>query len=236
MAIDIKDPMALLEDEMNKAENRGGFAPFFFALKDGEKALIRPLLNMNQYVAVHFHEFFNPATKKYDVSTVCAEDYGQKCQHCIDAVANKKLAGQRRFYLPVYVHAILKLVGKEWVPVTYTNADGAEQPSKGVRLLELKASSSILSDLVAAYHEDDSHDITRFDFVIARKGIQLDTTYTVTLKPQARPLPDDLPKQSQEKIKSDIELARPMLTADGLQAGINTANQKQEAKDAIPEF
>jgi hypothetical protein len=181
MAIDTRDAMAILNEEMNKADEKGsGLAPFFFSIKDGEKALIRPLLNMSQYVMANKHEIFNNQTKKYDVKAVCAGDLQLACQHCLDATSNKKLASSKRFILPVYVHAVIDTKTGKYV--TYTDQEGLEHNVSGVRLLEMKRSSSILRDLVAAYNEDDEHDITTNDFVIQRLGDALETKYTVTPK------------------------------------------------------
>lgn len=239
MAVDLNDPMAVLEDEMTRAQAQtGGFAPFFFSIKDGERALIRPLLNINQYVMLRFHEKFNQATKKYDVSAVCAADFGHDCQHCKDAQGgDKKLNAQKRFYLPIYIHSALKKdpAGQKWAQLTYTDQEGNEQQVKGVRILEMKASSSILADLVAAYNTADSHDITLYDFVIARKGSGLDTEYTTTLSPNApRALPDDLPKISRDRIKSDVEFARPM-KAVGQTVETPAVNGKGH-DESIPDF
>ncbi len=238
MVVDLNDPMAVLDEEMQRAQEKsGGFAPFFFSIKDGEKALVRPLLNMRDYVMLRFHEKFNSATKKYDVSAVCAADFNQECQVCLDAQAgDKKLNASKRFYLPIYIHSALKQdpTSNKWAPLTYTDAEGNEQPVKGVRILEMKASSSILADLVAAYNTADSHNITLYDFVIARKGSGLDTEYTTTLSPNApRALPDDLPKQRREQIKSDVEIARPMKVVGG---AVAPASNGKAVENDVPEF
>ncbi len=237
MVVDLNDPMAVLDEEMQRAaEKSGGFAPFFFSIRDGERALVRPLLNMRDYVMLRFHEKFNSATKKYDVSAVCAADFGQECQHCKDAATDKKLSAQNRFYLPVYIHGALKQdpITKKWAPLTYTDQEGNEQPVKGVRILEMKPSSSILSALVGAYNTADTHNITLYDFVIERKGAQLDTTYTTTLSPNApRALPDDLSKQSRERIKSDVEIARPMRAVG---APVVSASNGKVEDSGIPDF
>ena len=45
MAVNIVDPMAELEALTNEETTKTGtFAPFFFSIKDNQKALIRPLL------------------------------------------------------------------------------------------------------------------------------------------------------------------------------------------------
>jgi len=174
-----QDPMALLEEEMNKAPE-SGLKPFFFSIKSGEKALIRPLMNMNEYVLVNKHELFDNGSKKFVARAICAKDLELECQYCLDAANNKKLTADKRFILPIYVHAVVNV--ETGLPVTYKDQDGNEQEVKGVRLLEMKRSSSILKDLVGAYNESDTHNITENDFVIRRKGEALETEYTVTPK------------------------------------------------------
>lgn len=174
------DPMALLDEEMNKASETRSFKPFFFSIAKDEKALIRPLLNMPQYLLVNKHEFYNPGTNKFEVRAICARDVELECQHCIDAQTNKKLSADKRFVLPIYVHAVINTkTGEQSI---YETQDGEKLPVKGPRLLEMKRSSSILRDLVAAYNESDEHDITGNDFVIRREGEKLETKYTVTMK------------------------------------------------------
>lgn len=176
------DPMSVLDEEMNKQPENTGFKPFFFSIAKDEKALVRPLLNMNQYVMVNKHEAWNQAAGKFDVRAICAADLDLDCQHCVDAVTtgNKKLKADKRFILSVYVHAVINV--KTGQQVTYTDQEGKEHPVSGPRLLEMKRSSSLLRDLVAAYNESDEHDITAQDFVIRREGEKLETKYTVTPK------------------------------------------------------
>lgn len=204
MAINL-GTMEELEALVNTEDAKSGvFTPFFFSLKDGQKALVRPLLNMTQYVRVDKHELYNPATNSFDVKAVCASSLQlPDCSYCAQVAHNKKLMASPRVVLPVYVHAVLDV--KTGAPITYKkkNDDGTEQelPVKGVRLLEMKRSSSILRDLIANYNEDDNHDITCFDFVVTRKNIdgdKLQTTYTVIAK-RPRDIPDDIPADYRDR-------------------------------------
>lgn len=202
------DPMAELEALVNEEQkSTGAFTPFFFSIKDGEKALVRPLLNMNQYVKADKHEVFNPTTNKFDVAAICATSLGlTDCAYCAQASTaktkeEKKLIVSPRIILPVYVHAILNV--KTGQPVTYTDSEGSAQPVKGIRLLEMKRSSSILRDFIANYNEDDNHNITNFDFVITRKNIdgdKLQTTYTVISK-QPRKIEDEIADDYRDREK-----------------------------------
>ena len=87
--------------------------------------------------------------------------------------------------------------------MTYTDPEGNAQPVKGIRLLEMKRTSSILRDLIANYNEDDNHNITSFDFVITRKNIdgdKLQTTYTVISK-QPRSIEDEIAEDYRDRDK-----------------------------------
>jgi hypothetical protein len=228
MAIDAR--MAILEEEMNKAPNSSGFKPFFFMLKDGEKALIRPLLNMSQYALVHKHEYYDNTTKKYEARAVCAADMELECQLCLDAEQNKKLKADARFVLPIYVLAVVNV--KTGAQVTYTNQDGQELSVSGVRLLEMKRTSSILRDLVAFYNESDEHDITGNDFVIRRENVDgdpLKTKYTVTPKaPKPAVFPEDIPA-----VYRDTEQVR-LLFVDACPPVVVGDDEKPEPVVAAP--
>lgn len=193
MAIDANvDPMAYLEEAINRPKSTGGdFTPFFFAIKDGEKALIRPLLNMPQYVRVYKHEYYDNATKTWKFRNLCAADQDLDCQCCLDVEAmpegdkeqkKAKRAARRseRMILPVYLHTVVNI--KTGAVVTYTQ-DDKEIPVSGPRLLEMKPESSdILHDLLKSYQASESHDITKRDFKIERRGAGIDTKYDTTPK------------------------------------------------------
>lgn len=220
MAIEQQDSMAQFEAERAQARERNTTPPFFFSLKNGDKALVRLLLNFDKNVRMDYHEHYNAAEQKYDVNAVCAQEFGQECAHCEQAKTTKdwKLKAQRHVYIPVYVHNIKRQRDdKTWAPVTYKE-DGVEKPVSGVRMLDMKLSSStILDDLQAAYLEDADKpsdlDITRYDFVISRRGAGLETNYTVTAKPGALlGLPAGLTPYTQERVKTEVEAQRPMKT------------------------
>lgn len=194
MVLNISDPMAFLNEQITKGQEKGSgtFKPTFFMLKDGEKALIRPLANLNAFIPVNMHEKFNQASPKDSIKAVCAIDYDLECQYCQDAKGDKKLTSTIRFVIPVYVHRILRkkvddkgrfILDKGspiWETVTYKNTQDEEIAVSGVRLLEMKRTSSILLDLNALYGEEG--DITKGDIVIERKGAGLDTKYTTLVK------------------------------------------------------
>lgn len=198
MAINtVVDPMAELETLVNSEDAKGNsFAPIFFSIKDNQKALIRPLLNLNQYVRVEKHEIWNPATKKFEVKSVCAASLQlEGCVHCAKAAQakskdEKKLISSPRIVLPIFVHAVIDVHDGHYITYAKVHEDGSNEeiPISGVRLLEMKKSSSILADLIRSYNgNDDSdvkslHDITTLDYVIRREGEQTETRYVVTPK------------------------------------------------------
>ncbi len=200
------DPMAELEELVNSEDTKNTtFAPFFFSIKDGQKALIRPLLNLNQYVRVEKHEICNPASKKFEVKAVCAASlHMQGCIHCAKAALakskdEKKLLPSTRIILPIFVHAVIDAKTGEYITYTKAHEDGSSEeiPISGVRLLEMKKSSSILADFIRSYNGNDdsdvksSHDITTLDYVVRRDGAGTETRYVVTPK-APRALPTDV--------------------------------------------
>jgi len=189
------DPMAYLEEAKNrKNENTGDFTarPFFFSIADGQKALIRPLLNLNAYVRVHKHEYYDNTSKKWLFRSQCAKDLGQECQTCIDVEAlpedtkeEKKIKRQarasERFVLPAYLHAVVEVKSNK--KVTYTDMEQQEHDVSGPRLLEMKPQTSpILDKLLTTYQASESHDISKRDFKIERAGVGIETVYTVEPK------------------------------------------------------
>ncbi len=200
------DPMAFLNEEMNKEPEKTNYKPFFFALNDGEKALVSVLLNLPNYVLVDKHELWNNNTKKYDARAICAADLDLDCQHCIDAHAsnNKKLQSSNRWVLPAYVHEVWKLVDPKqnaYKRVTYTDQEGNTHNVQGFRLLEMKRTSSILKSLNDEYNDAEDHDITKLSFVIRRENVDgdvLKTEYRTSSK-VARPIPEDVPDEWKHK-------------------------------------
>ena len=198
------DPMAFLNEEMNKEPEKTNFKPFFFALNDGEKALVTVLLNLPDYVLVDKHEYYDNTTKKYVARAICASDVELECQHCIDAQFNKKLQSSNRFILPVYVHEVWKLVDVKqnaYERVIYKDQEGNTHNVQGFRLLEMKRTSSILKSLKDEYNDHDLHDIRMLSFVIRRENVDgdiLKTQYRVSSK-VARPIPEAVPDEWRDR-------------------------------------
>ncbi len=197
------DPLAEMDEEQSRAQ-RSKFSSFFLTLKAGEKAWIRPLLNLDACVVLNMHDKFDETLNKSTVSAVCAQEVELDCQHCVDAAQDKKLTARKHFFLPIYVHGVWKMNDKkEWVAV-YTKDESGEQVSyRGVRLLDLKG--DIQHQLKSEYQESDDRTITNKDFVILRTGGgRSDTHYTVTQKAKAGGLPADVPAQNRETVRESI--------------------------------
>ncbi len=207
---DVNDPMAYLEEAKNrKNENTGDFTsrPFFFSIADGQKALIRPLLNLREYVRVHKHEYYDNTSKKWLFRSQCAKDLGQECQTCLDVEAlpeetkeEKKIKRQarasERFVLPAYLHAVVEVKSNK--KVTYTDMENVEHDVSGPRLLEMKPQTSpILDKLLTTYQASESHDISKRDFKIERAGVGIETVYTVEPKDPSSfdPTSHDIPAE-----------------------------------------
>lgn len=172
-----------------------GFGPVFFQLKnDKDRALVRPLLPVEgpeQWFTVWKHEYYNKATNTYEVSAFCAECWGVECQYCKNA--DKNVARNQYFIIPVYVHTILQEIQGKRVILTWENKETKEvKPVCGVRYLQYKVSHPVLRALMNFYI-DNGNIVQEHDFVIARDGAKgyAKTTYScnVSMKP-CEPLPE----------------------------------------------
>ena len=212
-----EDILAEMDADVARAKQSSA-SKMFLSLQDGEKALIRPLVNLTQSVRLLKHEKYNPATNRLEPNAICAQSFKQECAWCGEAKVSgdKKLNASPRYYLPVYVHGIYTYdaTQRKWMPV-YAK-DDITQLLCGVRVLEMKVSESsvVYTTLRMAYDDDPAHDIAAHDFAIARTGKKLDTKYTVNLLPNVRPLPSDIVAPERGKLISDIEVVFSMKTVD----------------------
>jgi hypothetical protein len=203
--------MAAFEQKQKAAKESKSFDSFYFFLKEDEKAVVRPLLNIPQVTLTEtlYHEMFDRATGKMVADNVCAQPFGRPCKLCQQATAEKKLKATPRVFLPVYVHGVWKrdLMG-ELVAVTAKDESGVEKPIRGIRFLKLKLGSTILDDLKVVYYDSDERSICTSDFSIERLGSGLDTRYPTNLRKKVLPLPEGLPVYSVERVISDVRLHR----------------------------
>lgn len=211
MAIEIDNTIAEIEAEMKRAQAKSsGGNVSFFVLKDGEKALVRPLLNLNQVASILMHVYWNPGSGKFDVNSVCAhqpelELPANSCKHCatVKTLTDKKAAGKmtatKYFVIPLWVYGVKNAAG---APVTYKDQEDKEQPVQGVKYLQLKPTSDILATLLEIYR--DSGDIAAADLLIGRKGEKLDTKYTVLPRAAAPFTVENVPAQNKLDIITRI--------------------------------
>lgn len=183
----MKSVLDIMEEETQRATQKtGAFKPTFLLLKDGQKAMIRPLFNLDGVVVMRMHNKYNQGDVKQSINAVCAAEMGQSCVYCADAENDKKLRSAVSFLLPVWVHRIAQKdeTGK-WADLTYQDQDGKQQPVYGLRVLELKAFgtiSAVFQTLRSLHTEDEQHDVTRMDLIIERKGAGQQTSYVVLPK------------------------------------------------------
>lgn len=191
MAISEFDVFAEMEQEMQKASQKTGNV-WIFKITDGQKALIRFLLDLGQAAILYKHETkwdksLNGGKGGYEVQSVCAQSVElskEHCKHCQNT-ANKDLKLVKYFIIPVYVYGVKNKDGK---PVTYKNADtGEEIPESGVRYLQLKGSSPLLVALIENYRELNANpgqrkSLADCDMTISRVDIggnAVNASYTV---------------------------------------------------------
>jgi hypothetical protein len=244
MAIEL-DVVAEIEAEQKRAaaKSAGGNASFF-VLKNGEKALVRPLLNLNACASIWKHDFYNQATGKYEVNALCAQSLdlpAECCKHCMAAksTGNKKLSAIKLFIVPLYVYGIKNSDGQA---ITYTDQEGNEKSVSGVRFLSLKGTSDMLATLVTMFREGTN--ISSSDLTITRKGEKLLTSYTILPRPPAPFAVEGIPAQYRDSIVERINELNPAEIIDGPDTdhfGSNPPAQSNGAKPApakasVPDF
>lgn len=215
--------MQEFEQKQKAAKEQGkSFDNFFFFLREDEKAVVRPLMNIPQVTQTElaYHEMFDRTAGKMVADNVCAAPFGMKCKLCEQAQAEKKLKATPRVFLPVYVHGIWKrdLAG-ELVAVTAKDEAGKDVPVRGIRMLKLKLGSAILDDLKTVYYDSDDEprkrSITTSDFSIERLGNGLDTRYVTNLRKKVLPITEQLPAYTVERVVSDVRLHKEEQAIEG---------------------
>lgn len=238
----VMNPIEELEFEIEQGEKQKNtsYVPLFFYLTDGQKAYIRPLVNLMLpdrtagYAKMVLHDRYDRVNKKDSIKAVCATMVSGECFYCAQAAQELSAAGKNkealkkarqleaanRIYLPVYLHKIQAFKDGKWADVTYEDSDGNQQPVNGLRYLELKRTSTILKDLLEYYKESDAHDITIVDFVIKRTGAGLDTEYSCIANPNG-------PKPFNKVVEGDFSVA-------GIQARVYEAAPAMTLDDTRP--
>lgn len=185
MAVDV---LTLIDRATEKASApRSSKKPVFLFLSEGQKALIRPLVNLPQSMVFSKHSKWSDS-RDARVNAICAAEVGKPCEHCANAQAleDKKLKASTVIFLPVYVYGVIDV--KTGQKVTYTEKDeeGKESESKnvtGFRVLELTLFGKAFSILQAfRSHVRDEGSITGCDFTIEQVGREKTKNFIVTPK------------------------------------------------------
>lgn len=196
------DVLTRLKEARAQSQSGDSSSPFFF-VKTDEKALVRILRNHDQMVVIRGHRKFDEITRRY-MHNVCAKEFDLPCQLCLDAAGDWKLKAQDFFYQVVYCHKKV-------------DADGQAREVAQLLYLEMPAYDGVLAGLDALYWAEDegSRDITQCDYVISKIGTGNKSKYSVVARKNApMALPADLMLPTDEKIRSDVELARPSKPVD----------------------
>jgi hypothetical protein len=237
--------LELMDEQIKKAKESpagGSYKPTFLLLKNGHKALIRPLFNLDAVVVMSMHNKFNQAEPKQSINATCARELDKKCKYCDQVASDKKLAAGVSFMLPVFVYGITDGEGK---PVTYKDADGQEVAVSGIRILELKsfgAISTVLSWLREYFAEcrkdDETYSLTSQDFSITRVGEGQKTDYTVLAK-APKPFTRNVSAITAERVRERvIEACPPVVLEDASATAVveNAKNNHHGAALEVPEF
>ena len=246
------DRMRQQREDVSKVNS----APFFFRLGDKQRALVRPILNLEQALAVHYHKFYDKANKKY-YEAVCGREVGKPCIYCNDASltkdAQKKkdLTPKELFFVPVWLYAIqYKKVddnGVEilddndnpiWEKLHYTDKETNEEKLvSGIRVMQLAFRGTAYSKVLEAFYDmtNNGERIVDRDFIISRVGSGTDTSY-VPSKRQPAPFKVQIESPlTEEWLKQRVfEVSPPVTLDDGspspLQGG-NGASAKESKKE-----
>jgi hypothetical protein len=203
--------------------------------KSGERALVRPVYNMDQAIVRPVHDKFKNgdaslssrtyqgATIAAPISAMCATHIGKPCLFCAQP-KEAKLEARPECFVPVYLYGIKDSQDNS---VMFTDPDGNQKVVKGFRMLRLKSTSVIFKQLMSVWRNPlYDKNITCCDFVIERAGsTKDDTVYTCTPNPP-QPMHPNLkaaikPREEFENILLEIYepriLERPEITLTPIQ-------------------
>jgi hypothetical protein len=238
MAVSNKELINQATERANAPRKSG--KPVFLFLAEGQKALIRPMFDIDSAITLQYHNKWSE-NAEYRVNAVCASELGKPCTHCESAkeLEDKKLKASPVIYLPVYVYQVIDV--RSSARITYTEKDEAgnqtEKPISGFRVLELALYGKTLMILQAftSYERDeDDHDIRVCDFSIEQTSKGQSKNFLVTPKAPKLINPkiqDDCPDIT--KFHEAILAARPPLVANGESAPARGAEQGNSTSEGI---
>jgi hypothetical protein len=255
MAVNVVDLMDEQEEQGARAATVKSYKPTFLILKDGQKAIFRPLTNLDGCAVMDMHGMFHPTDWKLSIDAACACEIGKPCKNCLDAANNKKLTARRTFFLAVYLYRIICLkdikkkdgtiLFKKGEVVAYPDPDDNDtlKTESGVRLLKLTYNFGTIATAAASlktrYREGDN--LIRRDFSLERIGGDQQTKYVLDPKdPSPFKLADRIAAPSVERIRERVlEACPPMIvTSVSQQNGIEVPDMLEitSSEDDIADF
>lgn len=222
MAKSVIDMMDQQAERANTPQSSGKVASTFLILGDKQKAIIRPVVNLDGAVVMAMHNRYHASDPSQSINAVCAAEVGKPCGACELAKADKKLKASATFMLPVYVYKIVYTKSgttkkgvsfKAGQEVTYKDVDGVEKPVSGNRILKLTffgRIASVAEAFKSRFKEGDN--LTRRDFSLERIG---DDTQTIYVLDPKDPQPKKLPAVTEARIRELVLEACPPMIAFG---------------------
>lgn len=187
---------------MKEAKENSSKGAMLMLTTDGEQRRIRFLCDLdngpnNQAIVFLRHVVHDNVAKKYIVDAVCGAEVGQSCRYCTLAQADKRYVARKSFFLPVFVYEGL-------------NGQGS------IKLLEIKATTTVLPTLIDYYAEEGS--ILLADFTYSRMGAGKDTKYTIIPK-APKPFTLEVQTPAEERVRAKILEAFPYTDGDANGSG-----------------
>ena len=194
-ALDLIDEQLTRAAEAPKSKGK----PIFLFLKEGHKAVVRPLYDLKDALVLKKHSKYaeDPSQR---VNAICASEIGKSCVYCHRAENDRKLSAQLHFYVLSHVHSVLDSKGEK-VTFKSKNEDGDEvvKEVQGPRLLELAAfgTAGKILKTFREYVRDEEISLSALDWTITQvgKGQQKDF---VTLPKAPKAMPEQLRKMLQQ--------------------------------------
>lgn len=145
----VGDVLAMIDDQIVRTTRRAGGqrSQLFLSLKERQRALIRPLLDLNAATAFAIHNRYYPAIRR-KVYVVCAREINKPCYYCQQSAREEWCDAEVSFMLPIFVYSLINT--RSGRRIMYHDQDGLEQPVTGLRLLELTAFGAV-RDVLATF-------------------------------------------------------------------------------------
>lgn len=209
----VGDVLAMIEDQMTRPVVRtcGQRRQLFLYLKEQQRALIRPLLNLDAATAFALHNRYHPEIKR-KIYVVCAREVNKPCHYCQGSEKGEQICdAEVSFMLPIFVYSLLDT--RSGRRIMYRDQDGLDYPVSGLRLLELTAFGAV-RDILATFSTfvHAGGDISGCDWTleqfVSSQGKYIVTT-PLPLKPLGPQLEALIPPEDVVR-KSVLEFAPPV--------------------------